>query len=119
MDNGPWTILVERTHIPLATRATAARTLGERFTGLLGRARLPEGEALIFPGCSSIHTVGMRFSIDVIFVDRAWRVVALRSGVRPWRLVLPVRSAWGGVETPPGTIAQTQVAVGDRLCLRS
>ncbi len=118
MDNGPWTILVERTHIPLATRATAARTLGERLKGLLGRERLPEGEALIFPGCSSIHTIGMRFPIDAIFVDRDWRVVALHS-VRPWRVVLPVRKAWGVVETPPGTIAQAQVAVGDRLCLHS
>ena len=119
MDNGPWTILVERTHIPLATRATAARTLGERLTGLLGRARLPEGEALIFPACRSIHTIGMRFAIDVLFVDRDWRVVALKSQVRPWRVVLPVRKAWGVVETPPGTIAQTRVAIGDRLCLRS
>ena len=118
MDSGPWTILVERTQIPLATRAAVARTLCERLKGLLGRERLPEGEALIFPGCSSIHTIGMRFPIDAIFVDRDWRVVALHS-VRPGRMMLPVRKAWGVVETPAGTIAQTRVAIGDRLCLRS
>ena len=119
MDNGPWTILVERTHIPLATRATVARTLSERLTGLLGRAQLPAGEALMFPVCSSIHTIGMRFPIDAIFVDRDWRVVALKSQVRPWRVVLPVRKAWAVVETPAGTIAQTRVAIGDRLSLCS
>lgn len=118
MDEGPWTILVERTRVPLATRATVARTLGERLKGLLGRERLPAGEALIFPSCRSIHTIGMRFPIDAIFVDREWRVVALNA-VPPARILLPVRRAWGVVETPSGTIAQTQVAVGDQLCLRS
>jgi len=115
MDEGPWRILVERTQEPLATRATAARTLRERLTGLLGRSRLPEGEALVFPRCRSIHTIGMRFPIDAVFVDRGWRVVALRPEVRPGRLVPPVWSAWGVVETPSGTIAKSRVAMGDQL----
>lgn len=112
------TILVERTQLPLASKAAAARTVWTRLKGLLGTARLPEGEALILPSCRSIHTFGMRFPIDAVFVDRGWQVVALRPEVRPWRLVPPVRGAWGVVETPSGTIARSRVAMGDRLSVR-
>ena len=76
---------VERTGDLLASRATMARTLWTRMAGLLGRRGLPDGEALVFERCRAIHTVGMRFPIDVAFVDRTWRVVAVRSRVGPGR----------------------------------
>ena len=121
---------VERTGALLAVRAAVARTWRERIVGLLSRRGLPEGEAMVFPACRSIHTAGMRFSIDVLFVDRDpstsppsawslgelhWRVVALRPHVLPWRLVGPVWSAWGAIELPAGTLAQHGVQAGDRL----
>jgi uncharacterized membrane protein (UPF0127 family) len=62
----------------------------ERARGLLGRAALPAGHAMWFERCACVHTCGMRFAIDVVFLDRRRRVVRIRRGVRPWRLV------WGG-----------------------
>ena len=88
------------------------------MVGLLGHAHLAEGEALIFPRCNSIHTVGMRFPIDVIVVDRKWRVVALRECLAPGQLMLPVRRAWGIVEAAAGTSNRCGLLVGDTL-LRS
>ncbi|MBI3320338.1 MAG: DUF192 domain-containing protein [Candidatus Omnitrophica bacterium] len=57
--------------VVLADRAEVAGGLLKRMTGLLIRQRLPEGEALIFPRCHSIHTCFMRFPIDVVFVKTA------------------------------------------------
>ena len=117
MDDGRWMIAVERTRAPLARRAHVARTLGARLTGLLGRESLPEGDALVFPACRSIHTFGMRFPIDVVFIDRRWRVVALRPFLGPSRLVPPQWRAWGVVETAAGSITRAGLMVGDQLRL--
>ena len=106
---------VERTQARLAEHAQVARTSWQRMVGLLAHRELPAEEAMVFPGCSSIHTVGMRFPIDVIFVDREWRVVALREGLVPGRLVPPVRRAWGVVEASCGTLKRLDLQVGDRL----
>ena len=110
-------IVVLRTQRPLARRAEIARSVLQRMVGLLGRSMLEESEALIFPACRSIHTWGMRFPIDVIFVDRAWRVVALRPKLSPGRLVFPVWKAWGVVEMAPGTLEKIPLEVGDQLNL--
>jgi uncharacterized membrane protein (UPF0127 family) len=85
------------------------------MVGLLARRELPADEALVFPNCASIHTVGMRFPIDVIVVDREWRVVALRERLVPGRVVLPVWRAWGVVEAACGTLKRVGLRVGDRL----
>ena len=102
----------------IADQAKVARGLLERVVGLLTYETLGEGEALILPRCNSIHTFGMRFAIDAIFVDRAWRVVALRQHVPPGRIILPVWGAWGVIELAQGTLARLGLQVGDPLRLR-
>ena len=97
----------------LAERAVMARTWRSRLIGLLGRSRLQDGEAMVFPACRSIHTVGMRFAIDVLFLDQAGRVIAARAGLKPWRLAGPVWRAWTAVELPAGSLARHSVGVGD------
>jgi len=119
MDCGLWTILIARTQQPLATKARMARSFWSRLVGLLGRRALPDGEALIIPRCRSIHTVGMQFPIDAVFVDRAFRVVALREDLSPGRIVSPVWKAWGVVEMAAGSLARVRLAVGDQLHLVS
>jgi uncharacterized membrane protein (UPF0127 family) len=111
----PLRLELERTREPVAERARLARTWRQRMVGLLAHRRLPVDEALMFPRCNSIHTVGMRFPIDAIFVDRGWRVVAVREGVAPGRLMLPVWRAWGVVEAAAGTVQRVGLRVGDRL----
>ena len=121
----PWDVAstvrveVERSRAPVAQCAQIARSWRQRMVGLLAHDALPSDEALIFPGCNSIHTFGMRFPIDVIFVNREWRVVAVREGLLPGRLVLPVRRAWGVVEAACGTLKRVNLRVGDRLVVVS
>ena len=115
MNAGPWTIMVARTQRVLVTDAAMARSLIARMKGLLGHRALGAQEALILPQCHSIHTFGMRFAIDAVFVDRAWRVVAMRPHLRPGRLVLPVFGAWGVVELADGALERAGLIMGDQL----
>ncbi len=101
----------------IATEVRVAHSLWARSKGLLGRERLRDGEGLVIPRCRSLHTWGMRFSIDVLFVDRAWKIVMATSHVRPWRIVGPVWRAWGVVETASGNLERSPLAVGDQLHL--
>jgi uncharacterized membrane protein (UPF0127 family) len=67
--------------VPVAT-STRSRLLG---LALLGRERA--GAGLLIPRCSSVHTFGMRFPIDVLFLDADVRVIELRRAVPPCRLI--------------------------------
>lgn len=78
--------------LPPVARCLWAERPWERLRGLLGRDGLPPGEAMAFPRCNAIHTIGMRFAIDVAFLDRAGRPVRLARAVPPGRLLV-----WGGL----------------------
>jgi|GEM_PF-370841 uncharacterized membrane protein (UPF0127 family) len=86
----------------------------KRGKGLLGRNSLSPEEGLwIFP-CEAVHTFGMRFPIDLVYIDRNMRVKKVRSNVRPWRLSACL-SAHSVIELATGTIGRTQTGPGDRL----
>ena len=70
----------------LAECADVADTSAKRQKGLLGRDDLPAGEGLWIVPCEGVHTCGMRFPIDVVYLDRKKRVRKLRSAMTPWRL---------------------------------
>ena len=114
---GSSTLVLERTRRPFVHHAAVARTPWSRIKGLLGRTGLQDDEALILPHCRSIHMLGMRFPIDAVFVDRTWRVVALRKRLMPGRIVPPVWKAWAVVEAAAGTIERAGLLVGDQLQL--
>ncbi|MCG8325407.1 MAG: DUF192 domain-containing protein [Thiotrichales bacterium] len=58
----------------------------ERMRGLLARPPLTDTQGLLIRPCSSIHTIGMSFPIDVIFMDRSWRVVKTVSRIGAFRM---------------------------------
>ena len=55
----------------------------ERLRGLLGRAEMLPGSAMVIERCVSVHTVGMKFPLDLVFLDKEWRVVSVKRNVRP------------------------------------
>jgi uncharacterized membrane protein (UPF0127 family) len=61
----------------LACRCRVATSFVSRFRGLMGAAQLPSGSGLLLPGTSSVHTHFMRFPIDVVFLDSAYRIVSV------------------------------------------
>jgi uncharacterized protein len=85
-----------------------------RTRGLLGRQSLGEGEGLWIVPCEAVHTFGMRFAIDLVFLDRRNVVRKVRSSVPPWRLsgCLRARSV---LELAAGSLERTPVHPGDKL----
>jgi len=79
-----------------------ATSILARMKGLLGRKSLPEQEGMLLDPCGSIHTVGMRFAIDVIFLDADWQVIGTRANLRPGRLAWGGRRARRTIETASG-----------------
>jgi hypothetical protein len=67
--------------VPVAT------TVRSRLLGLALIRRERAGAGLLIPRCRSVHTFGMRFPIDVLFLDEADRVIELRRAVPPCRLI--------------------------------
>lgn len=98
----------------LASRVEVADHGAKRRKGLLGRDHLSADEGLWILPCEAVHTVGMRFPIDLIYLDRKHRVRKTRSGVPPFRLSACL-SAYSVIELASGTISRTQTRPGDRL----
>jgi hypothetical protein len=74
--------------VPVAT------TLLSRLLGLVLLDRERVGEGLLIPNCRSVHTFGMRFALDLLFLDSEGRVVEVRRGIGRRRIVrCPAASA--------------------------
>jgi uncharacterized membrane protein (UPF0127 family) len=91
-----------------------ADTSAKRQKGLLGRDSLPSGHGLWIVPCESIHTWGMRFPIDVLYLDRRKRVRKLRKAMPPWCVSMCLL-AHSVVELPAGVIEQSGTQSGDQL----
>jgi len=103
----------------LAGEARLARNLWSRSVGLLGRSSLRRGEALVLDPCSSVHTAFMRFTIDVVYVDRAHLVVKVVPRLKPFRASSALRGSRAAIELPSGTIESSGTTPGDQLLLVS
>jgi len=98
----------------LADRADIADTSRKRKTGLLKHTKLDAGEGLWIAPCEAVHTIGMKFAIDVLFLDRKRRVLKIRSDMQKWRMSACLR-AHSVLELPSGTAAATETVAGDQL----
>ena len=72
---------------PDGLRVFTACSFRARLLGLALLEDLPSGCALLIPACSSVHTFGMRFPIDIAFLDRTGQVLNTRGAVPPRRVV--------------------------------
>ena len=86
-----------------------------RMRGYLGRPRPGPSEGMLFVPSRGIHTWGMRYPIDVLLLDREWKVVALHPRMEPWKDTGMRKEARYALELPEGTIEATGTELGDRL----
>lgn len=101
----------------LATSLAVADTHWTRLRGLLGLTAddFGNGRGLWIVPCHGVHTLGMGFAIDIVYLDRSSRVIHVQSELRPWRFA-PVRpNAASVLELPCRTAIETGTSVGDKI----
>jgi uncharacterized membrane protein (UPF0127 family) len=99
----------------LATKVRKADNFLTRLIGLLKRTHLGPEEALWLMPSKGIHTIGMKFPIDVVFLDRDHHVVGLMSGLSPYRISAVHLSGYSVLELPKGTIKKSCTEIGDQF----
>jgi uncharacterized protein len=101
----------------LATSVAVADTHWSRLRGLLGLSAgdFGNGCGLWLVPCRGVHTLGMGFAIDAVYLDRGMNVIHVESELRPWRFAAVRANAASVLELPCHTAVETGTAVGDRI----
>jgi hypothetical protein len=101
----------------VATEATIANSYFPRLVGLLGKTKrwAQPGRGLWIVPSRGVHTIGMLFPIDLIFLSKDKQVVHVEEHVRPFRISAVSLKASSILELPAHTIYRTGTKIGDQL----
>jgi len=101
----------------LATALAVADTHWTRLRGLLGLDAndFGNGCGLWIVPCHGVHTLGMGFPIDVVYLDGTQTVVHIERELRPWRLAPVTLQAASVLELPSRAVVETKTALGDKI----
>ena len=97
----------------LINNGQIAKTFLSRAKGLLGTKLLPVGTGLLIVPCKQIHSFGMKFTFDAVFVDFNNKVCFVEPEMRPGRFTKYIKNARYVLELPSGTIEATGTSIGD------
>lgn len=98
----------------VADRSDVANSFWRRLKGLLGTTSLEAGGGLVIRPCSSVHTFGMAYSIDVLFMNDEDQIIKIVAAMEPGRMAWAVGSQYV-IELPKGCAERSLCAVGDIL----
>jgi hypothetical protein len=104
----------------LCERLEEAGGMTGKSRGLLGRDGLAAESGMLFEAgrlepFMCMHMLFMRFAIDVVFLNRAGRVIRINHNLRPWRISSIVWGAYKALELPAGGAARSDTEVGDQI----
>lgn len=99
-----------------AVRVRVAMTWRARAIGLLTTRQLQDPAGLWIKPCNSVHMFGMRFPLDIVFLDEAGKVLAYRDALKPWRAAMEWRAACV-LELRVGLRSELDISVGSTLAL--
>lgn len=123
--NGTMNVVNRTRQQSMMTVATVAKSTWARLRGLLARKSLGSGDGLIIdrahmilpPMRMGIHTIGMRFPIDVAFVDPTGRNLRMIHSMQPYRISPLVWNCTIVFEMPEGALRESGTQVGDQIAL--
>jgi uncharacterized membrane protein (UPF0127 family) len=98
----------------IGVEVIVANTWLSRAIGLLTTSYLPQGQGLLITPCAAVHTIGMRYSIDVIYISRAGTIVKVVHGLQSWRLS-SCASSYSTVELASGEAKRLSIEAGRSL----
>ncbi|NMB46829.1 MAG: DUF192 domain-containing protein [Firmicutes bacterium] len=103
--------------VALGQRVRKADSFWTRAKGLLGRRGLAEGEGLLLYPCRGIHSYGMWFDFDAVYLNRQYKIIHIIECLPPNRRGPMLKEAYAVLELPPGSVAATATAIGDQLVI--
>ena len=106
---------IERSGAPTALHVEVAATFTQRLIGLLNAPPLPPDRGLWIHPCGRVHTVGMRWPIDVVMLDPEGTILSLQENLSPWRLGPAGHRAGAALELAAGGIRKYALTLGDQL----
>lgn len=92
-----------------------AQTFFKKLKGLMFAKSLNPSYGLWIQHCKSVHTCFMKFSIDLIFINKKKRIVGLVEDMKPWKLSPLYWKAESVIEVPAHTIKQHKLKIGEQL----
>lgn len=101
----------------LATHLSVAETHWSRLRGLMGRdaANFPAGDGLWIVPSRGVHTLAMKFPIDVLYLDTSKHVVHVEQNLKPWRVARVSMRTASVLELPGNTLQSSGTAIGDEI----
>lgn len=108
-------VIISSTKRILVGNLTVADSFFTRMKGLLGRNSLAHGSGLWLKPCNSVHTFCMKFAIDIVFLDKEYRVIEIIEALKPNRMTVIYRNAATVLELSSGSAAEAKLAQGDYL----
>ena len=98
----------------ICNKMMVADKILDRMKGLMFSSELPECDGLLISPCNSIHTFFMLYSLDIIFLDKNFKVVKILNDLPPWRITGIYFKAHQVLEMKAGTM-KSGIRVGDKL----
>ena len=93
----------------VAFNVTLADTFVSRLVGLLKHKKLEDGEGLLINRCKQVHTFGMKFSIDALFLSRDGEILHIEDDIRPGRVSRHIKKAHQVLELKAGTVKENNI----------
>ena len=94
-----------------------AQHFWQRLFGLIGKKSISREEGFFIPRCRRVHTWGMRFPIDVVFINGSNYVIAVVENLGPWKISAPIKNVWGCLELKAGGAREHGIVVGSCLVI--
>lgn len=88
-----------------------------RLAGLMFRQKLPSATGLLLVSCNSVHMCFMRFAIDVVYIDKEYKILKIVKNLRPWLGLSMCRQAWATLEMTVGEAERCGCEVGKKIVL--
>ena len=86
-----------------------------RLAGLMFRRRLPPATGLLLVPCNSVHMCFMRFAIDVVYIDKEYKIIKVVKNLKPWVGLSMCRNAWATLEMTAGEAERCGLKLGSYL----
>lgn len=106
-------VINKRKDIVIGEKIELADTFLTRLKGLLGKEKLEEGQGIILAPCSAVHCLGMKFAIDVIFLNENKEVINIIENIQPGANGAKEKKAHFVLEVAMGVVGQKSIQIGD------